>query len=119
MAFRETITFDKTEIILYAMLRNRPAIMHLTGERIVSIQLDHGTMPVFGIFRRPSDRIVFQLRRFEDPVILYSAVLGEKFGELADGMRKFCHDNRITLRDYLAHPEAQRVPTHKKERRWA
>ena len=116
MAFRQTITFDKTEIILYAMLRKRPAIMHLTGERIISIQMDHGRMPVLGIFRKPSDRIVFQLRRFEDPIILYSAAVGEQFGELADGMRKFCHDNRITLRDYLAHPEFQTIPTRKKAR---
>ena len=106
MAFQQTVTFDKTEIILYAMLRKRPAIMHLTGERIISIQLDHGKMPVLGIFRKPSDRIVFQLRRFEDPIILYSATVGEQFG----------HDNRITLRDYLAHPEAQEIPTHKKAR---
>ena len=116
MAFRETITFDTGEIIVCARIRKRPVILNLTAERIISIQLDHGKMPVFGIFRRPSDHIVFQLRRFEEPIILYSAVLGEQFSELADGVRRFCHDNRITLRDYLASPEAQGDPTHKKVR---
>ena len=75
MAFKETITFDRTEMIVYAKLGKRPAILNLTYERIISIRLDHGTMPFLRILKKPSDRIAIQLRRFEKPVILYSAVL--------------------------------------------
>ena len=107
MAFKETITFDRTEMIVYAKLGKRPAILNLTYERIISIRLDHGTMPFLRILKKPSDRILIQLRRMENPVILYSAVLGEQFDGLAEGVRRFCKENRVTLYDYLAHPENQ------------
>ena len=108
MAAREKITFDKTEISVYDDSGKRPVILNLTYERIMSIQFDHGQMPFMGIFKKPSDRIMFQVRGLENPVILYKAREGDKFDGYIEGLRKFAKDNRITLHDYLANPEQQK-----------
>ena len=103
MAKQDSITFDKTEISVYSLSGKRPAIYNLTYERIVSIQLDHSEMKYMVFMKKPSDRICIQIRGMEAPLILYSAKV-DKFNEYCDGLRKFCKDNRITLRDYLNAP---------------
>ena len=108
MAFKDKITFDKTEVSIYDESGKRPVIYNLTYERITSIQFDRGFMRSMLFLKKPSDRIVVQVRGIEDPVILYSAREGEKFQGYVDGLRKFARDNRITLHDYLAHPEEQK-----------
>ncbi len=108
MAAREKITFDKTEISVYDDGGKRPQIYNLTYERIMSIQLDHGFMRYLGVLKKPSDRIVIQVRNREEPVILYGVKEGDKFQGYIEGLRKFAKDNRITLHDYIAHPEEQK-----------
>ena len=103
MAKHETITFDKTEISIYDVSGKRPAIYNLTYERITSIQLDHSEIKKFYFFKKPSDRIMVQIRGMENPLNIY-AVNEPKFDEYCDGLRKFCKENRITLRDYLSNP---------------
>ncbi len=108
MAPKRKISFDKTEIALYDDSGKRPRILNLTYERITSIQMDHSTMRYLGVLKKPSDRIAIQVRSLENPVCLYSAKEGELFNEYVEGLRTFCKENRITLHDYLAHPEQQK-----------
>ena len=108
MAVKEKISFDKTEISVYDDGGKRPQIYNLTYERITSIQMDHDTMRYMGFLKKPSDRILIQVRGMENPVILYSAKEGDRFNGYVEGLRKFCKDNRITLHDYIAHPEEQK-----------
>ncbi len=108
MAAKTKISFDKTEISVYDDSGKRPQIFNLTYERITSIQFDHNTMRYLGLLKKPSDRILIQVRGRENPIILYSAKEGDKFEGYVDGLRKFCKENRITLHDYLAHPEMQK-----------
>lgn len=105
MATKQKITFDKTEISVYDDGGKQPVILNLTYERITSIQFDHGQMPFMGVFKKPSDRIMLQVRGRETPVILYKLREGEKFDEYVEGLRKFAKDNRITLHDYLMSPQ--------------
>ena len=108
MAMKEKVSFDKTEISVYDDGGKRPQIYNLTYERITSIQLDHGFMRYLGVLKKPSGRIMIQVRGRELPIILYSAKEGDKFQGYVDGLRKFAKENRITLHDYLAHPEEQK-----------
>ena len=108
MAIKEKVTFDKTEVIVYDDSGKRMQILNLTYDKITSVQLDHSTMRYMGVLKKPSDRIAITIRGLENPVVLYSAKEGEKFNEYVEGFRKFCKDNRISLHDYLAHPEEQK-----------
>ena len=105
MAKRDKISFDKTEISLYDDYGSRPRILNLTYDRITSIQFDRSSMRVFGILKKPTDRIMFQIRGLELPVFLYRAREGEDFDRYMEGLRKFARENRITLRDELSPKE--------------
>jgi hypothetical protein len=102
MAAKNKISFDKTEICVLDESGKRPMIFNLTYDKIPSIQFDHATMPVMGIFKKPTDRIMIQVRNREQPIFLYRLKEEQYFDEYITGLRKFAKENRITLHDYLA-----------------
>ena len=104
---KSKLVFDKTEMCLVDETGKNPCLLNLTYDKITNVTFDHGTMPYFKFFKKPSDRIVISIRGKVDsmglplPCIYYSAREGAKFQEYLDGLRKFCKDNRITVYDQL------------------
>ncbi len=105
MADKDKVLFDKTEVSVYTVISGHQTILNLPYDKITSIQFDHDTLRTMLVLKKATDRIVINVRGMEDPVVLYSVKEGEKFSKYVDGLRKFAKDNRITVHDYLAHPE--------------
>lgn len=95
------MNFDKTEVCINYHGDGRPKILNLNVDRIVSIQFDHGFKRKLLVKKVPCDIITITVRGLEEPFKLYSHEEGEYWPSYIEGLRKFCHDNRITLRDNL------------------
>ncbi len=105
MADREHIIFDKTEIIVFFKMGNKAQLVNLKYSDIKSISLEMAEEKKL-LGTKQTERITINSGKTPQPVTFFQSK-EKHWDEYKAGIRKFAHDNRITILDSL--PDASQA----------
>lgn len=95
----ERVLFDKTEVMLTIVGKNRVSVLNVTYDKLITVQFE--PIKEFKFFRMvPSEQIKIKCSGREQPVIYKRSKEKKYFDAYKAGFRKFCKENRITFYDY-------------------
>jgi hypothetical protein len=97
----EKLLFDKTELVYRDMVGSREVMRNISYDRISGILV--GTKinkKLFGLIKSVSEAVRITVAGLSEPLDIVKSEEGdEMYARYLEGLRKFAHDNHVTMRE--------------------
>lgn len=94
----DTVTFDRTELVIEHETKNRYETLNISYNQIIRIDFEKYVYK--RLFKKEeSERIILLIRGREEPLILTKRMCGQNFNEIKSGMKAFAKENKLTMFD--------------------